>query len=94
MEGHLTVAGTQFKSRHFGYWTLINFIRRTLGKDKLHRVLIIYKSGVTVIMKCTVFTAKRTAVGTLEFEWEGLSASNTRPLLMNIENIESVWQLS
>lgn len=53
------------------------------------KVQINYKSGISMVVKCDEFTIKRGGLGK-SFEWENMSP---RPLLIGIEDVESVWEL-
>lgn len=54
------------------------------------RVQINYKSGIVVIVECTEFTIKRSAIGK-SYEWTNDAVP--RPMLLGVDEIESVWQL-
>lgn len=53
------------------------------------KVQINYKSGISMVVRCDELTIERGALGKT-FEWNNMSP---RPLLMGIEDVESVWEL-
>lgn len=54
-------------------------------------VQINYRSGSSVTVMCDSFAVERNnATGHLKIEWEN---AVPRPLLMGVDDIESVWEL-
>jgi hypothetical protein len=59
---------------------------------KRPKVQVNYKSGISIVFECDKFTAKRNlASGLSEVEWANAVPD---PLFINIDEIESIWQLS
>jgi len=56
---------------------------------KVYTIQINYKSGISMTAEFTKFSVKN---GT--WEWEVYSPSTSNPVLLGVDNIESVWQLS
>ncbi len=55
------------------------------------RVLIIYKSGAQIVVRCKEFTASRNALGELtEIQWNQAKPS---PLFAGINDIAAIWQV-
>jgi hypothetical protein len=54
------------------------------------RVQINYKSGLSMVVEVDEFEITRRAIGDLSVSWV---AAQPRPLLLGIDDIESVWEL-
>lgn len=61
-----------------------------MPKSEKSRVQINYKSGLSVVFECDKFAIKG-AAGSRSMEWE---AAVPRPMLLGINEIESVWELN
>lgn len=56
-----------------------------------YKVLIRYKSGYSVTIRCKSFKSTRRTDGSLEVQWHD---ARPKPLLIGVDEIESVFQLS
>lgn len=55
-----------------------------------HTVTVKYKSGHTARFRCKSFTVQRGRA--IETAWDTGRFARRRPLLLNIDEIESIWQ--
>jgi hypothetical protein len=61
-----------------------------IGKKFLIRV--IYKNGASEEFWTTEFNYKKNITGDIEVTWKPASADK-RPILMNVDSIDAIWQL-
>jgi hypothetical protein len=57
------------------------------------KVMINYKSGRQVEMEVESFKIDRDANGLKEFTWNMSAGSRVNPLFLNLNEVESVWEV-
>lgn len=60
-------------------------------RNEKARVQINYKSGISMVFECDDFKITQRPIGGKSYEWEGAEPD---PMLLGVDDIESVWQLS
>ncbi len=62
------------------------------NEEVFHEVHITYKSGKTLVMHTTDFKIATTRSGELSVTWGRSKRGTLRPMFINPDEIESVWQ--
>lgn len=66
--------------------------RKLFGVKELYTVIVRYKSGQSVTVRCREFTVKTDGLGNITAMTWNIPAGLVGPINVGINNVESVWQ--